>query len=167
MGLFIPLSVCADSRSLLQHVTGAVSWTTVSQWWPWWDLNPLNCVCAPCISIAKAVQRTASMCKRHGVRALWDRRAVMKAGRRFCMQAILCSSNASPDDPSGVETQLWCLNGLRGASICNAILFPSHLKSYPPQDSFPVVPTPREQVCEIFALAILQLKGKIPTTASL
>lgn len=91
----------------------------------------------------------------------------MKAGRRLCTQAMLCSSNASPDDLSSAETQLRCLNGLRGANIHDAFLFQSHLKSYPPQDSFLAVPTPREPVCEIFALVILQLKDKNPKTASL
>lgn len=57
---------------------------------------------------------TASTYKRRGVRGLWDRRAVRKAGRRFCTQAILHSSNASPDDLSGAEPQPWCLNSLGG-----------------------------------------------------
>lgn len=82
----------------------------------------------------------------------------MNTGRRFCSQAVLYPSNAS---------LLRCLNGLRGASTCSAFLFQPHLKSYSPCDGFPVVPAWREQACEVFALAILQLNDKILTTASL
>lgn len=119
----------------------------------WWCASHLH---------SEGCPGTASAYKRRGVRALWDRRAVRKAGGRFCTQAILRSSNASPDDLSGAEPQPWCLNSLRGGRICNSFLFQSCLKSHQPQDNFPVVPSLREQVCEIFALAILQLKDKIP-----
>jgi len=77
----------------------------------------------------------------------------MKAGKRLCKQATVCSSNASPGDFSGAETQLRSLNGLRGASVQNTFLFWSRLKSYSAQDSFSAVPAPREQQCEVFSVA--------------
>lgn len=63
---------------------------------------------------------------------------------------------------SGVETQLRCPNGLRWSKHAHKFLIPVSPQGLPNQASFLAVPMLREQVCEIFVLAILILKAKNP-----